>query len=115
MKSISVEEKILAKYESDMRKNEDAFLVIRNKTEDLDKQEDELYDIKLQFKRFCDEQRITYAGTEDFARYNQLESDLDELASMSKKLLERNVKMWRRKKSIFTCNKKSIMRNINQN
>jgi len=89
MKNTSVEEKIISKYEQNIRKNEDALVAVRHKEDDLERQEDNLHATRMHLSRYCDEQREKYAGTEEVLRYNRMESDIHELTSLSRKLLEK--------------------------
>jgi hypothetical protein len=89
MKSANAEEQILAKYERNVRKNEDALLSVRKKQEVLDKQEDELYIAKVQLNRYFEEQREIYAGTEEFARYYKLDNDIHEITTIAKNQLDK--------------------------
>ena len=84
-----IEQKIMEKYKQNMRKNEDAILVIRNKEEELDRQEDNLYKTKTHLSRYCEEQRERYAGTDEMIRYNRMENDIYELTSISRNLLDK--------------------------
>ena len=89
MKDTSVEEKIISKYEQNIRKNEDALDAVRHKEADLERQEDNLHAMRMHLSRYCDEQREKYAGTDEVLRYNRMESDIHELTALSRKLLDK--------------------------
>ena len=89
MKDTSVEEKIISKYEQNIRKNEDALLVVRHKEADLERQEDNLHATRMHLSRYCDELREKYAGTDEVLRYNRMESEIRELTALSRKLLDK--------------------------
>jgi len=88
MKNVNEEDKIISKYEQNMRRNEDALLEIRNKEKDLEEQEDNLHNTRMHLMRYCEELRERYVGTDEMIRYNRMESDILELTAISRKLLD---------------------------
>jgi hypothetical protein len=97
-----VEEKILAKYEKNMRENEDALLTIHKRKMDLEQQEDNFYAVRIQLTRYCEEQRQKYAGTDEMIRYNRMENDVHELTGISRDLLDKEYeKLKREEKQLY--------------
>ena len=90
-----------------MRQNEDALIGIRKKKENLERQEDELYTIKVQSHRYIEEQREIYAGTHEFDRINRLDDNIHELTEISRKLLDKEYEeLEKEEKRLYTQQEK---------
>jgi hypothetical protein len=84
-----VEKQISDKYEKNMRQNEKNLLTIQKRRTELEEQEDMLFNLKTQSIRYIDEQREIFFGTNEFARFHELENNLYDITEMSRKQLDK--------------------------
>ena len=81
------EEQILARYNENMRRNEEELLEIQGRKKTLEKHEDELEEVKWKLNHYFETHREFYVGTEEFSRFDTLESEIYECERSSRRQL----------------------------